>query len=106
MLRIYRAGIAAAIMLASCATAGRDFDITRVHELKSGVTNIADAERLFGKPRLDQLLHPVQYVTHHAPSWPVVAAWLAVQPVLAHALLEATRLLQVQPLVDEAHQLA
>src|SRR5262245_51902541 len=48
-LHTHGASIIAAILLVGCS-AGRYFNITRVHDVQPGVTSIPAAEQLFGKP--------------------------------------------------------
>jgi outer membrane murein-binding lipoprotein Lpp len=40
--------ITAALLLAGCATAGRDFDVSKADQLRPGVSTVSDAVALLG----------------------------------------------------------
>jgi hypothetical protein len=50
-------GLTLAILLSACATQGQHVDASKVGQLKPGVSTVADAESLLGKPQ-SGLRHP------------------------------------------------
>ena len=78
-------GLAAAMLIAGCVSAGRDFDTSKVSQIKKGETTEADLTGWFGKPTNRSvtsegrtILNWAHYKSHLSPTGNVQSKTLTV----------------------------